>query len=426
MPALSRFLDHKLVRAFALLTGGSVLGQLALVASAPILTRLFTPSDFGVLAVFVSLSAIMTVVATCRLEFAIPVASESEAVQLVVAGLLVATGIAALLALAAIFVAPLLDARLPDYDCQRLAWLLAAMPFLHMTPALGMHWYLRFGDFTTISRARILVGCTQALAQIAAGLLGAGVLGLVLGYMAGYVCQSLYLLAASTAERRRPLLQHWRGFSMRILRSHRAYILLNASSSVLQMAAQMAPPVIIAAIYGPAVAGLFAIGQRVVGVPVRMLGQSAAQVFMSQFRDAAPGELQRMFFQLSLAFLALAVIGSLPLPDSAAPALFAYFFGETWRAAGEIVQWLVPSFIARFVATPVAQALNVRNAQRWHLISAALGIAAHCSISFALAAALNWPYQLPIILYALGTAASFALLWHRARLAVTSPLATGG
>ena len=55
-------------RNMVLLAGGSALGQGVVVLSSPILTRLYTPQDFGALAVYIALISILSSVVSCRYE----------------------------------------------------------------------------------------------------------------------------------------------------------------------------------------------------------------------------------------------------------------------------------------------------------------------------------------------------------------------
>jgi O-antigen/teichoic acid export membrane protein len=48
------------------------LGQAITVLVSPILTRLYTPEDFGVFGVYASILGIVTVVASLRYEYALP------------------------------------------------------------------------------------------------------------------------------------------------------------------------------------------------------------------------------------------------------------------------------------------------------------------------------------------------------------------
>src|SRR5690606_41413382 len=60
-----------------------------MVAALPILTRLYSPEDFGVLAVYASVLALISVVSCLRLEIAIPIPKErSQAIDLLFLSLL--------------------------------------------------------------------------------------------------------------------------------------------------------------------------------------------------------------------------------------------------------------------------------------------------------------------------------------------------
>src|SRR4051812_42575379 len=55
-------------RSVAAVAGGSALGQLATVVSSPILSRLYTPKDFGIYGVFVAILGVCAVVSAVRYE----------------------------------------------------------------------------------------------------------------------------------------------------------------------------------------------------------------------------------------------------------------------------------------------------------------------------------------------------------------------
>jgi O-antigen/teichoic acid export membrane protein len=70
----------RFARNVAVVSAGSAMGQGLLIVSAPLLTRLYTPADFGVLAVYVSIVSILVVVASLRYEVAINVPGHNKAV----------------------------------------------------------------------------------------------------------------------------------------------------------------------------------------------------------------------------------------------------------------------------------------------------------------------------------------------------------
>lgn len=75
----------------------------------------------------------------------------------------------------------------------------------------------------------------------------------------------------------------------------------------------MLPAVLIALLYGPAMAGLFALAQRVVGLPVRLFSDSASQAFLGEIATADRRRLHQLFKKTTLLFLGIGVVGMLPL-----------------------------------------------------------------------------------------------------------------
>src|SRR5690606_18487778 len=60
------------VRSVGVLAGGTAFAQGLMVLALPLITRLYTPEDFSVLAVYVPILAMVSVIACLRLEVAIP------------------------------------------------------------------------------------------------------------------------------------------------------------------------------------------------------------------------------------------------------------------------------------------------------------------------------------------------------------------
>ena len=87
----------RFARRLAWISGGTFLGQLILLLAMPLLTRLFTPEDFGLFGVLGALSGIFGLIMAGRYEFAIPLAAkDEEAAEIVVLAGLVTVFLAVL------------------------------------------------------------------------------------------------------------------------------------------------------------------------------------------------------------------------------------------------------------------------------------------------------------------------------------------
>lgn len=399
----------RFARRLTVLSGGTVLGQGLLVLVSPLLTRLYGPEEFGVLAVFSAVAAILCPIAAARYEVALPVVRDDrDAAGLAAAGCLAAVALAALSALALLAAGDALAAGLGIPGYGGALWFLPPMLLSWGLSIVLAHWSIRRGSFRVNAASNFALSASQALGQAALGLAGAGATALVAGYVAGSLVRCGLLLRALPRPDRALLkgaMAAGRGM-LALARGHWHYPAYSGSAALLQSAAQMLPAVFIAVLYGPAAAGWFGLGQRVTGMPTRMVGEAAAQAYLSEIAQAeGPAAVHRLFKRTALRFLLLGLVGLGPLL-LAGPALFALIFGEPWRTTGAIVQILVPLHLARFVALPVAQTLNVTGRQHLHLAASLLGAAALLG-SFALGAALGLPLEGTLLLYSLGSTVAF-------------------
>lgn len=422
----ARLPKSRFVRRLAMLSSGTLAGQAMLIASAPLLTRIYTPADLGVLAVFSAITAVTGVIMTLRYEFAIPVcATDDEAAAVTAVGLVASLVLSLLLAAAIAAFGPFLAVQLALGSTPGLLWLL---PPLMLVWGFGLalsHWSIRRGTFKANAVGNFVQYAGQAVLQVAFGLSGLGVTGLVLGYTLGLAGRGLLFVAAVSADDRR-LLAAARWPAMRAAAArHWRYPVFSGTSSLLQSASQMLPAVAVAVLYGPAVAGLFGLGQRIIGLPVRMLAEAASYAFLGEAARAEGQQLYRLFLITTLRFFLLGSALMAPVL-LAGPQLFALAFGEEWREAGLLTQLLVPLYLARFVTVPVSQTLNIHGRQHLHLTASALNLAAFASSFFA-----GWALALDaattILAYSLASTAAFAFYlaaaWRTARHVAAAPAA---
>src|SRR3546814_5913955 len=81
-------MNSSFARAVGVLVGGAAVAQSLSILAAPVLTRLYEPADYGVLAVYFALLQLLLGVAALRFELAIPLPeTDAQAADLVVLAL---------------------------------------------------------------------------------------------------------------------------------------------------------------------------------------------------------------------------------------------------------------------------------------------------------------------------------------------------
>lgn len=357
----------------AQLMGSTALGQLLGLAIAPILGRWLGPAAFGAFGVYLAVLGSLGGAASWRLGLAVPVPLRDEDASAVLAAGVLATllsTVAVTIAVAA-FGTHAAVVWLNAPDAASLLWLIpASILGVGFTDVLG-GWCLRNREFPALVRQRVVraVG-TSGWQFVHALALRSGAWPLVWGEVVGRL--------ASVAEMARLI---WRREGQRLralgwaqvraaLRAQRAFVAVATPAHLLNQLGQWVPVFLLASWWGAAAAGLYVVGQRVIGIPIGLIGDSAGQVYIADLAErarVAPARMRPLFRETVLSLGRLAALTAVVL-ILLGPVGFALGFGAEWRDAGRMVRWQGIALAAQLVAIPMAHTLVVLRFQRRQLV----------------------------------------------------------
>jgi O-antigen/teichoic acid export membrane protein len=142
--------------------------------------------------------------------------------------------------------------------------------------------------------------------------------------------------------------REWRGF--------RAWGTVGTVASTVREAAV---PALVAALYGPAAAGVLFVAQRVLQAPMALAAEAVSRAWFGTaaeiVRTGAPG-MQAAFGRITRGLIAVGgpIIGAAAV---AGPFLFSFVFGSDLDDGGELLVVLAPLYLAMLVSVPSGQAL---------------------------------------------------------------------
>jgi O-antigen/teichoic acid export membrane protein len=347
---------------------GSVLSYGLIIVAAPILTRLYTPGTFGILALFVSITSMLSIVVCWRYELAIMLPEKDErAINVLVLAVLVAVGMSIIYLLAVVFFREELATSLNAPGLMPWLW---CMPLSALCSGLYLafnYWASRKKRFKRIAVSNICQSGSSAVTQIGVGISAASkVGGLVGGYMAGQIAATS-LLGGQIWREDRQLFHHsvrLNSIKQTAVR-YRNFPFYSIWSGLINTVAIELVPVLLSYFFSLDVVGLYALGHRVINVPTGIMGKSVHKVF---FQKAA--ELHNKKDSLGpvthKVIKCLFLIGLIPCLVIAicAPQLFSFLFGKEWYMAGVYVRILMPLYLLRFVIVPVSTIFAVRENQK--------------------------------------------------------------
>ena len=344
---------------------GTGLGQGASVLMAPVLTRLYSPAEFGVLSVFTAFLNISVVLAALRYEIALSaVRSLGEAINLTaLCGIVLVTTTTVLAALSALAPNVWLEALwLGPLEAYR--WLVP-LGFACLGAYFVMLYYATWlQEFRIIARTRISQGISGPGSQILLGLFGMGAPGLVIGFVIGQSSGTLLLFRRLVLRQPAVLRRISRRRMRMAMVRHRHYALVSSWAALVEaLGTNQILYVLVSALYDGRIAGFLFLAERVVARPLTMVSTSLLQVFMGEAgraARAAPALLRRRFRQIAIRQLAIA-LAWVVIVDLAAEFGFATLFGGAWRDAVPYLQALSIAFLAQAVVQSVAHTMQVLN-----------------------------------------------------------------
>lgn len=346
---------------------GTMAGQMVSLLLSPVLTRLFTPEEFGRLSVYNSVLGLLTTIASLGFELAIPIClADGECANLLALCGIVLAGTTGLVGVVSWLI------PLPALDLLSIGSLAS---YRYLLPVglvcLGGYYIMlavatRASAFNSIARTRISQGLSGPFSQVLLGVLGAGTPGLIIGYVIGQSSGTLLLFTRFVLGRREWLREvSWRQIAA-VGRRYIAFPLFSSWARLLDEAGGgLILFVLFAACYSPAISGFMFISERVVMRPMMIISTSLLQVFTGEAGRMAsqnPAQLRRRFQQVVPLQFLLATTWILAA-NLVAGWAFPRLFGATWANAIPYLRALSVAYLLQIVLHPVSGTLQLLERQ---------------------------------------------------------------
>jgi O-antigen/teichoic acid export membrane protein len=360
---------------------GSVIGQGAVFAVSPLLTRMYSPADFGALALVTAVCAVLGGFVTLSWERAVTLPSDEATARAVLRlgwiSLVVIGTVLAVIAYAARSpLSDLLGSRVfEDYW-----WLVPVTLFAMGAYALVSSSVVRAQDYSGLAVRNGVQGLAQAASSVLLGIAGLIPLGLLTSLAVG---RAAGLFGLGVGVRRAPLSERGRAAPLRdTLSRYRRFPLVNTWSRAVNSLGLQLPTILLIALYGSIEAGLFALTIRVIASPINIVVDAVSQYFEGSFTSrlrGGEGGLTSHVLRFARRQLLVGIVPTVLIAASGA-LLYEVIFGEQWSRAGMYAQIIVVAYLAQYVVAPVSRALVILERQTmqfvWDVTRAVLTAAA--------------------------------------------------
>lgn len=357
---------------------GTTVAQAIPLAISPILTRIYTPHDFGLLALFISISFIFGSIANAKYEQVIMLPKKDEdAINILALGFIISSTLTLILLFIVIFFNNYIATVLNNQEISSWLYFIPISVFFIALFNLLTYFNSRKKNYKDIARATIIKSLVMATVQLSIGFLKNGATGLISGQFLSQMFANMQLL--KNIIKNRPLLSKIRGVKIIALaKKYRDFPKFALPSNLANTLSQHLTTILISSFYSVATLGFYSLAQRVLGMPSALVGNAIGQVFFQE----ATEERQRTgtiikTFDATVKRLIVIALPSFTLLFFMVESLFSFVFGEEWSVAGEYAKILIPYFFISLISSTLSSTYDIfgyLKLELWWQISLLIGV----------------------------------------------------
>lgn len=351
------------VRGVALLSSGQVFAGMVPIFTAPILGRLYTPSEYGVLGSYMAISTVFSGIGNWQFSQAVIVEKrENKAIVLLVVcvfALLLSTALSLAVGIGLFF----FQTSTPFAVRVWFLFLPLSTFIAGVNRTLNSHANRR-NQYRWMAIARVTSITVSVIFAISMGFASFGITGLFTAYFSSqFILVAIYIWLFFQSPKHRTRITRKR--LMSLARKHRNFAFFSTPAAFVGNVSLQLPIYAMGMQGALGMIGLFSRASQLLGMPLTLVGTSIGQVF--QQRAAAEyskdGNCKSIYLKT---FLTLAIAGLFPAIVLAffAPQLFALFLGAKWFAAGGFARVLAPMLYLRLVSSPLSSVFSIVGYQR--------------------------------------------------------------
>lgn len=360
MKFINNLFKSDFTRNVVTLMTGTTIAQAIPLAISPILTRIYTPEDFGLLGLFLAISSIAGAIATGRYEQAILLPEKNEnALEIVQLCGIISGSFSLLFLIIVLLFNYQISIILGNQDIRDWLYLIPISTFV-----LGMYntlnyYNIRAKKFRNISKSQIYRSSSLGAAQILIGLVKAGALGLILGQILSYFT-GISVLSKNIPKIKNPL---FKSNLVNLKKQAIQYVKfpkyslpsIFVNSTILNVT-----PLLISSIFSVATLGFYSLSMRIISVPSRIFGSSFSQAFYQRSTELLNnGQKLEPTFVKTLKRLLLVGIPCFVILYLIVEPVFTIVFGLDWKVSGTYAKVLLPLAGMRFLSSSLSPTTNI-------------------------------------------------------------------
>lgn len=357
------------------LVSGSVIAQILAVLLIPIITRLYTPEDYGLFSLILAITAIIAIFSSLSYQLAIMLPKEDEDAAHIVAlcGILILISCLLTGIIIFLFANPMANI-LNSPDIEEYLWFTPIIVFFSAIFVVFTYWNSRRKRFGVYAVAQVVNSLSTKGIQIGLAIPSTSLFGLIFGYIIGNFCAVFVMLKGFHED-----INLFREVTLKKILSlavrYKKFPLYNSLATTANTISTQVTPILFAFFFGPTVVGYYAIALQVVSMPMQLIGNAIGQVFFQRASEEnnKTGSIKKIVAELHQRLFILGIFPTILLMILGSR-FFSFVFGNSWSVAGLYAAILAPWFLLVFITSPLSTLFTVLERLEITLVLNVLGL----------------------------------------------------
>jgi O-antigen/teichoic acid export membrane protein len=321
---------------------GTGAAQIISIALVPIISRLFSPSDFGISGSFGAVAGIITAGVTLEYSQAVMLPKErKDALGLLALSFTCTAAVAGLTLLVCVVAPAAVNGLMKTHGIWPLALLVLSV-FISGLNYACQAWAVRVKAFKQTAGSQVIRSLTGKGTSIGLGFLRLGAPGLIIGDISGNILASINLVRVLLPDLPALRRQAHRSGLKKLAREYRDFPMYSASQNVISAVSGGLPVLLLTRFFGLPVAGAYAFAVNVLTFPMGFILSALRQVLFQKASESQHQgrSLSALYVKVTATLFAMSLLPTAIIMIWG-PQLFAWVFGAQWYTAGELSRSLM-------------------------------------------------------------------------------------
>ena len=360
---LPKLVFSKYLKNILTMMSGVFLSQVVVFLGSMVITRIFSPSDFGIAAVFLSITNILVVVSTLRYEHSIvlPIKDNDSYDIMAISKRIVIFFSLFVFAFVFLFYDTIMY-YVAKPELNYWFYYLPLLIFLNAFFFIYRSWLVRLKRFKRISIGALIKSIILTLSLIIGGIIFNDVMVFLFANIFAQFVETVYLhYAIAKGSYNKTNAKHK-------LKEYINFPKFSLPADLISTYSSQNPILMFSFFFGDSVVGQFSLTQRVLAIPIKFISGSTLEVYKQKASEDY-NKLGNCFEIFKSTFKTLFLIGLIPtvIMFFLAPFLFEVLFGMEWRDAGVFARYMLPMFFLQFSISPLSYTLYIAGKQKYNL-----------------------------------------------------------